>query len=294
MESTKSSKAVSFLSILIVILLLVVAGLSYVYYQQKKDAKETETLLLAEKDSLSNNLLNLMNDYKDLETTNDTLNLKLQKEQERAQKLYSELQNLKQVSYAKIKEYQKELGTLRAIMKDMVHEIDSLNTLNQQLIAENVKVKEEAATAKKTVKELEQRTEELNTQVAKGSVIKARNIVATALNQRGNETTRASRTAKIKTCFTLNENAIAKPGPRLAYIRIVGPDDFVLAKSETDLFDFEGEKIVFSANREVDYQNKDIDMCIFFDSNGELAKGAYKITLYMDGYMIGYTELTLK
>jgi len=179
MESTKSSKAVSFLSILIVILLLVVAGLSYVYYQQKKEAKETETMLLAEKDSLSNNLLNLMNDYKDLETTNDTLNLKLQMEQERAQKLYSELQNLKRVSYAKIKEYQKELGTLRAIMKDMVHEIDSLNTLNQQLIAENVKVKEEAATAKKTVKELEERTEELNTQVAKGSVIKARNIVAT-------------------------------------------------------------------------------------------------------------------
>jgi len=51
---------------------------------------------------------------------------------------------------------------------------------------------------------------------------------------------------------------------------------------------------VFSANREVDYQNKDIDMCIFFDSNGELAKGAYKITLYMDGYMIGYTELDFK
>ncbi|MBC7126159.1 MAG: hypothetical protein H5T24_11050, partial [Bacteroidales bacterium] len=111
MESTKSSKAVSFLSVLIVILLVVIAGLSYVYYQQKKEAKETETMLLAEKDSLSNNLLNLMNDYKDLETDNDSLNRKLQMEQERAQKLYSELQNLKRVSYAKIKEYQKELGT---------------------------------------------------------------------------------------------------------------------------------------------------------------------------------------
>lgn len=294
METTKSSKTVSFLSILIIILLVVIAGLSYVYYQQKKEAEETEIMLLAEKDSLSNNLLNLMNDYKDLETDNDSLNRKLKMEQERAQKLYTELQNLKRVSYAKIKEYQKELGTLRAIMKNMVREIDSLNTLNQQLIAENIKVKEEAATAKKTVKELEQRTEELNTQVAKGSIVKARNVTAVALNRRGNETSRASRTTKIKTCFTLNENAIAKPGLRYVYMRVVSPDDFVLAKSETDIFDFEGEKIVFSANREVDYQNNDVDMCIFFDSSGELIKGTYKITLYMDGYMIGYTELVLK
>ncbi len=294
MESTKSSKAVSFLTVLIVILLVVIAGLSYVYYQQKQQAKETEAILLAEKDSLSNNLLNLMNDYKELETDNDTLNLKLQKEQQRAQKLYAELQNVKRVSYAKIKEYQKELGTLRAIMKNMVREIDSLNTLNQQLIAENIKVKEEAATAKKTVQELEQKTEELNTQVAKGSIVKARAVTASALNRRGKEVTRASRTAKFRTCFTLNENAIAKPGLRNVYMRIVGPDDFVLAKSETDLFDFEGEKIVYSATREVDYQNKDVEMCIFFDNNGELAKGVYKITLYMDGYMIGYAELTLK
>ena len=234
-----------------------------------------------------------MNDYKDLETDNDSLNRKLQMEQERAQKLYSELQNLKRVSYAKIKEYQKELGTLRAIMKNMVREIDSLNTLNQQLIAENIKVKEEAATAKKPLRRRAAHRG-INTQVAKGSVVKARNVTAVALNRRGSETSRASRTAKIKTCFTLNENAIAKPGSRYVYMRVVGPDDFVLAKSETDLFDFEGEKIVFSANREVDYQNKDVDMCIFFDSSGELAKGTYKITLYMDGYMIGYTELVLK
>ncbi|MDI3526836.1 MAG: hypothetical protein PWR03_1019 [Tenuifilum sp.] len=294
MESNKSSKAVSFLSVLIIILLVVIAGLSYVYYQQKQEAKENEEMLLAEKDSLSNNLLNLMNDYKDLETDNDSLNQKLLMEKERAQKLYSELQNLKRVSYAKIKEYQRELGTLRAIMKNMVREIDSLNTLNQQLIAENIKVKEEAATAKKTVKELEQRTEELNSQVAKGSIVKARNVVATALNRRGKETSRISRTRKFRACFTLNENAIAKAGPRFVYMRIVGPDDFVLAKSETDLFEFEGEQIVFSAKREVDYQNQDVDMCIYFDNNGELLKGTYKITLYMDGYLIGYTELTLK
>lgn len=293
-NSTKSSKAVPVLTFVVVLLLIVLAGLTYVYYQQKQNAKETETQLLAEKDSISQNLLNLMTDYKELETDNDSLNQKLVREQQNAKKLYDELQSTKRISYAKIKEYQKELGTLRSIMKDMLHDIDSLNAMNKELIAENIKVKEEAATAKQTVKELEQKTEELNTQVAKGSIVKARDVVAMGVSRKGNEMTRARRVEKIRACFTLNENTIAKAGNRLVYMRIVGPDDYVLAKAETDVFDFEGEKIVFSANREVDYQNKDIEMCIYYDSNGELLKGTYKVTLYMDGYMIGYSEFTLK
>lgn len=293
-NSAKSSKAVPVLTFVVVVLLVVLAGLTYVYYQQKQNALETETQLLAEKDSISQNLLNLMTDYKELETDNDSLNQKLVREQQNAKRLYDELQNTKRVSYAKIKEYQKELGTLRSIMKDMLHDIDSLNALNKELIAENIKVKEEAATAQKTVKELEQKTEELNTQVAKGSVVKARDIVAMGVSRRGNEVTRARRVEKIRTCFTLGENSIAKAGNRSVYMRIVGPDDYVLAKAETNIFDFEGEKIVFSASREVDYQNKDVEICIFYDNNGELLKGTYKVTLYMDGYMIGYSEFTLK
>jgi len=293
-NNTKQSKAVPVLTFIVVILLVVLAGLTYVYYQQKQTALENETQLLAEKDSISQNLLNLMTDYKELETDNDSLNQKLVREQQNAKKLYDELQSTKRISYAKIKEYQKELGTLRSIMKDMLHDIDSLNAMNKELIAENIKVKEEAATAKQTVKELEQKTEELNTQVAKGSIIKARDIVSMGVSSRGNEVTRARRVEKIRACFTLNENTIAKAGNRMVYMRIVGPDDYVLAKAETDVFDFEGEKIVFSANREVDYQNKDVEMCIFYDNKGDLLKGVYKVTLYMDGYMIGYSEFTLK
>ncbi|MGE0078416.1 MAG: hypothetical protein AB7S48_11195 [Bacteroidales bacterium] len=293
-NNVKPSKAVPVLTFVVVVLLVVLAGLTYVYYQQKQTAKETETQLLAEKDSISTNLLNLMTDYKEMETDNDSLNQKLTREQQHAKKLYDELQSVKRVSYAKIKEYQKELGTLRSIMKDMLHDIDSLNAMNKELIAENIKVKEEAATAKQNVKDLEQKTEELNSQVAKGSIVKARDIVAMGVSRRGNEVTRARRVEKIRACFTLNENAIAKAGNRNVYMRIVGPDDYVLAKSETDVFDFEGEKIVFSANREVDYQNKDVEMCIYYDNKGELLKGTYKVTLYMDGFMIGYSEFSLK
>jgi len=251
-------------------------------------------MLTSEKDSIARNLKGLMADYKTLETTNDSINQKLQAEQNRVKKLYAEVQSERNISYSKIKEYQRELGTLRTIMKDLLHDVDSLNAMNQVLIAENVKVKQEVSTVKKTVKELEQKTEELNSQVEKGSVIKARSIVAMAVSRKGNEVTRARRVEKIRVCFTLSENAIAKPGVRDAYIRILGPDQFILAKAETDLFDFQGEKVVFSAKREVDYQNQDIDLCIYYDNKGELVAGKYQASVYVDGIQVGTGEFMLK
>jgi len=288
------SKAVVLLSFLIVVLVIVLAVVAWKYNQQIKNSEDIQTMLTSEKDSITNKLQGLMKDYTSLETTNDSINQKLQQEQERVKKLYAQVQSERNISYSKIKEYQRELGTLRTIMKDLLHDVDSLNAMNQQLIAENVKVKEEATTAKKTVKELEQKTEELSSQVEKGSIIKARSVVAMAVSRKGNEVTRARRVEKIRVCFTLSENSIAKAGVRDAYIRILGPDQFILAKAETDLFDFNGEKIVFSAKREVDYQNQDVDLCIYYDSKGDLAAGKYQATVYLDGNLVGSGEFTLK
>ena len=288
------SKAVAFLAALIVILVFILAGLGWLYYSEKQESEEIQIQLIAEKDSIALNLQDIMYEYDVLETDNEAINLKLEEEQKRAEKLYNELKQVKQVSYSKIKEYQKELGTLRAIMKDMVYEIDSLNTLNQQLIAENIKVRQEFTMSQKTVESLEKRTEELSSTVRKGSVIRVRDIVVVTLNKRSNQVSRARRVEKIRTCFTLSENSIAEPGTRRAYIRILGPDGYILAKSSTDLFEFEGENIVFSASRDIDYQNKDIDLCIFYDNNGELIAGKYEVTIYLDGYMVGYGEFSLK
>lgn len=293
-QGSGKSKAVVFLSFLIVVLVIVLAVVAWKYNQQIKNSEDIQTMLTSEKDSITNKLQGLMKDYKSLETTNDSINQKLEQEQTRVKKLLAQVQSERNISYTKIKEYQRELGTLRTIMKDLLHDVDSLNAMNQQLIAENVKVKEEATTAKKTVKELEQKTEELSSQVEKGSIIKARSVVAMAVSRKGNEVTRARRVEKIRVCFTLSENSIAKAGVRDAYIRILGPDQFILAKAETDLFDFNGEKIVFSAKREVDYQNQDVDLCIYYDSKGDLAAGKYQATVYLDGNLVGSGEFTLK
>ena len=288
------NKAVMFLAALIVVLAGVLVVLGWFYYAEKKESAEIQYQLNAEKDSIAENLREIVFEYKVLETDNEALNLRLEEEQQRAEKLYNELRQVRQVSYSKIKEYQRELGTLRAIMRDMVREIDSLNTLNQQLIAENIKVRQEFNMSQRTVETLEQQREELSSAVEKGSVVRARNINPMTNNSRGREVSRARNVDKIQTCFILSENSIAKAGSRYVYLRILGPDGFILAKSNTDLFEYEGERIVFSARREVDYQNKDVEMCIFYDNRGELIDGKYEVTLFMDGHMIGVSEFALR
>lgn len=80
-----------------VMLLLIIFGLTVWYYFQQKQQTRYTGNAQAQKDSISNNLLRLMNDYM-LETTAvSPLNQKLQKEQEHAKKLYAELQSVKQI-----------------------------------------------------------------------------------------------------------------------------------------------------------------------------------------------------
>lgn len=290
----QASKAVTLLTALIVVLVVVLVGLSWAYLSQRKESIQVQAQLNADKDSLATDLKGIMLEYELLETDNASLQAKLVEEQERAAQLYGELRSLRSISYAKIKEYQRELGTLRAIMKDMIHEIDSLNTLNQELIAENIKVRQEYNQSQRTVQTLEQRTQELSSTVALGSIIRARNIVPQPINKRGADVTRARRVDKIRTCFIVSENSIAKAGMRRVFIRILGPDGVVLSKSSTDLFEFEGQRIVFSASREVDYQNQDVELCIFYDSSGELVPGLYEVTLYTDGHLIGTSSFELR
>ncbi len=61
-----------------------------------------------------------------------------------------------------------------------------------------------------------------------------------------------------------------------------------------ETFEFKGEQVIYSAKRQLEYENKDIDMCIFWDKNADLIPGAYTVILYAEGYEVGSATFTLK
>ena len=103
----------------------------------------------------------------------------------------------------KIRMYEKELQTIRKVLRSYVVQIDSLNMANQELRAENIEVRQQLRRADRDRQELTQAKEELSSKVEMASILSAKNIVVTPLrNDKGRETIRYDKVIRLRTCFT--------------------------------------------------------------------------------------------
>jgi hypothetical protein len=271
---------------------ILAAGLIFLvvmYFDQKNKMVEMETVLTQEKDSLANELRLMVHGYDTLRTDNDTLMANLQREKKRIVQLLSV--NASNVQL--IRKYRSEITTMREIMKSYIVQIDSLNTINKQLVAENTDIKQQITDVQSTNVELSKAKEELNAKVEVAAVIQAKDINAVTLNKKRKETTRLSLIDKLRICFTLRENPIATPGEKEVFMRVIRPDSLVITTSPDNLFDYNGDKLVYSESRLVDYMNQDIEMCIFLDNTGDFIVGTYSVELYLENNIIGRTTFTL-
>ncbi len=289
LQQPQQDKAIRGYRIVIIILSVILVALSALYFSIHRQQMIDNSLLQGERDSIQNDLGKLMNDYDNLRVSNDTISANLSIERNRADSLMSRLKKERSWSYAKIKQYEKEVGTLRSVMRSYIKQIDSLNTLNKKLISENVSYRKEISSAKLRADMAEEKAQELDNKVRVGSVIRARDIVMTTLNHNSKPVSRIKSASRLRVDFTLSANELAAPGEKAIYMRITSPDGYVLTTESMPTFEFEGENISYSAMREVDYQNKDLDVAIYFNSTGFTA-GTYLIELYCEGKLIGSTK----
>jgi hypothetical protein len=263
--------------------------LIYMYFDKKNKMVEMETILTQEKDSLANELRHMVVAYDTLKTNNDTLNAGLQKQKNKIVQLLSV--NASNVTL--IKKYKSEITTMREIMKSYIVQIDSLNTKNKMLSSENTEIRQQITQVRNTNTELSKVKEELSTKVEVASVIQAKDITAVSLNKKQKVTTRINLLDKLRICFTLRENPLAKSGQKDVYMRVIRPDSLVITSSPDNLFDYKSNKIIYSANRQIDYLNQDIEMCIFLDNTGDFIIGNYSVELYLEDNIIGRTNFML-
>lgn len=280
--------------IVIIILSVILVALSALYYGIHRQQMRDNELLQADRDSIQSDLGRLMTDYDNLQISNDSISANLTIERERADSLMTRLKKERSWNLAKIKQYEKEVGTLRSIMKSYVRQIDSLNTLNKKLIKENVSYRKEISSANLRAEMAEEKAAELDNKVRIGAVLRARDISLTALNVNSREVTRVKNASRLRVDFVLSANELAEPGNKAIYVRITSPDGYVLTTEEMPTFEFEGERLSYSAMREVEYDNtKDLDVGIFYTSKGFTA-GTYRIQLYCKGRLIGQAEIAMR
>ena len=286
-------------SLVIIALLLIVCA--YLGFKLKGSSdtvtEQVETIgeLGIERDQLELDLQKMMFSYDTLKTENSFLMAEMADQRGQIEDLLNKVKD-KNWSISKLK---KETETLRSIMKGYVVTIDSLNQLNIALQEENLAMKQTVEDVTKRNENLQQRQENMETIIASGQRLQSTGLVAEGIRLssggKQSETNRAKRADMIKSCFTVVENRIAKPGNKTLYMRIIAPNGQVLpTKNGAMQYDFDGGSDFYSVSREIDYNNNQMDVCIFYSPETELEKGDYKIFVYEGSSLIGSTDLVLK
>ncbi len=288
-QNEKERKSIVGYRIVIIILAVILAALSALYFNIHRQQQHDYELLRIDRDSIQNDLGNLILEYDNLKITNDSMAVNLEK----ANELMESLKQERRWNLAKIKQYEKEVGTLRTIMKGYLQQIDSLNKENRRLADENISIKKTVSSITMRAELAEEKAAELDNIVRQGSVLRARDINLVALNARSKEVSRVKTAERLRADFVLSANELATPGDKRLYLRIISPDGYPLSTEQVPTFEFEGERISYSAMRDIDYQNDDLGVSIFFNGTGFIA-GTYSVQVYCDGYLIGSAEVVLR
>ncbi len=275
---------------LIAVAVLLAGALAYIWYQKSSLVKD----LTIEKEELTEQMIALQNDYATLSSDYDDINLQLDSSRLEVQMLIEKITKTEATNRSKIRQYEKELGTLRSIMRNYIVQIDSLNTLNKQLTADAAAARREAAESRRRQQELSKTVEDLSGQVAAGSVIKARGIRIEAYNASDKVTDRSSRVVRLLTTLSLVENDLAPKGPVRVYIRVKGPDGILLTNDSQRTFEVNGEPMICSASREVDYQGKEVELSSYLNDITGYVKGIYTVEAYTEQTRLGSAELMLR
>ena len=275
-------------------IIVALAGVLIYQMSKKTEIKEVVQEVTSSKDSLTNALSLLQQEYSSLSSTNDTINTQLEIERAKVAELIEKVKKTEASNAAQLKKYEKELGTLRSIMKSYIKQIDSLNQMN-------IALKEEVTEAKKQVEETTakneaqaKKIEEQSKKITEGSTVKGRGLSLVALNKRGKVMDRSSRAEQFRVSLSLVENSIADTGLMTVYVRIKDPDGILMTDGGQQVFTCNGEQLIYSAAREVDYQGQELDLNIFFTPGAELAKGTYTAEVYTSKGRLGTAEVHLK
>jgi cell division protein FtsB len=299
-SENKSSKRGLF--IIVVVLLLAANGfLLWKFFAQSNENRMlSEGKIAAEKmrDSVSTELDKFKGQYADLQKQNSGLQGELAAKNEEIQQKIAQIDKLKRSGdAAQLAAARRQLTELREMIKGYETQINELKAANAQLTQQNSALNTDLTSTRQKVDTLNQQNTVLSNKVAIGSVLKADKIAISSVKFKssGKElpTTKAKSVQKIKACFTIMENRVVDPGMLDVFLRILGPDGSALTTS-TETFDYNGQPTVYTVKQQVNYENKNSDLCVYWAKGSEFAKGNYTVEIYSGGNLIGIGKTVLK
>ena len=279
--------------ILIPLIVLVVAlcgGIGWLFFslqEQKQANQEMLELVELDKKEMENEYARSALQYSEMKTmiTNDSIVEQLTQEQQKTQQLLEELKRVKATDAREIARLKKELESVRAVLREYVIQIDSLNRLNENLMAENSRVNAELEERTAQVAGLSSEKATLSEKVAIASQLDAAGIQLQLLNKRGKNTKKLKDCKQMQVDFAITKYVNAPIGHRTIYVRIQNPGGNALGGGGT--FAYENRQLECSAHKTIEYTGEETHVTVYWDVTQMLEAGDYRVSIFPDGNMIG-------
>lgn len=282
---------------LIIVILLLIAGVAYLakgLNDQKQANADMQELAEMDKKEMENEYQQFANQYSEMRSqiTNDSIIAQLTAEQEKTERLLKELKDVKSSDAREITRLKKELATCRAVIRSYVLEIDSLNRLNQNLVAENTHVKAQYEEANRQIEGLNTEKASLSEKVAIAAQLDAIGINLSILDKKDKPTKKISKCKKLQLNFSLAKNVTAASGNKTVYARITSPAGSLLGNAGS--FSYENKTLQCTAKKGVEYGGKETPITLYWTVDQSLEAGTYRVSIFADGNMIGSQSFSFK
>ena len=275
---------------LIVVILAMLGGLAYLFMnlqEQRQVNEDMRELARLDKQEMENEYERFTLQYSEMKTkiNNDSIIAQLTEEQMKTQKLLEELKKTKADDAREITRLKKELATVRAVLRDYVMQIDSLNRQNERLRAENTQVKNELAERKTQIAGLSTEKASLSEKVAIAAQLDATNIQLIALKKANKQAKKIADCKTMQVNFTISRNVTATNGTRTVYVRIQNPGGNTLNGGGS--FDYENRSLQYTKKKNIEYTGEETSLTLYWQVSQMLEAGDYRVSIFVDGNMIG-------
>ncbi len=268
----------------------------------KGDLKELEAEKELQRQDFQAEVDSLMKVHNELKESYGELSAELAEKDSIIQADAIEIKRLleSQWDYNRIKQ---KVASLQAISQKYVRQMDSLYTVNRELVAENERIREEFQAERRQNTNLTRQKEELANKVNQAATLRIYNYAADAVYFKGGSretsTNKANRAERIKIDFTVGQNDLVETGTKLFYVRIADPNRAIICKGTGDEYSFNanGETLQYTEKVRVNYDGKETDVRAYYikPSERQMMPGTYFIDVYeQGGKLVGQTSLELR
>lgn len=301
-EKASSTRSKGWIYAILGLLAVVIIGLSCWLISLKGDLNSLESEKEQQRADFQAEVDSLLKVHNELKANYGELSTQLAEKDSIIQADAVEIKKLldSQWDYNRIK---RKVTELQAISQNYVHQLDSLYVVNQELVAENERIREEVQEERKQNRNLQRQKEELTNKVNLATVLRIYNLTADAVRFKGGshetETDKAGRTERIRVMFTIGQNDLVDAGPKTFYLRIADPAKQIITKGMGDeyAFTYQGELLQYTEKVTVNYENKEKDVRAYYikPSGKNMQPGYYFVDIYDDNdNLIGQTSFDLR